>query len=101
MMPPAEKTATMESRHTVKRGTPAFLMRFDRKNGPLPFGGQKNDRLGGTGRMEASCVPNSGPEQPGDVQIFSRISLAQSIWLGITPFLSLTLQMSGVISSTT
>ena len=35
------------------------------------------------------------------VQIFSRISLAQSIWFGITPFLSLTLQMSGVISSTT
>ena len=34
-------------------------------------------------------------------QILSRISLAQSIWLGMLPCSSRTRQMSGVISSTT
>lgn len=33
--------------------------------------------------------------------ILDRISLAQSIWLGMLPFSSLTRQMSGVISSAT
>lgn len=47
------------------------------------------------------CVSTLGMKAGGRDQIFSRISLAQSIWLGMLPFSSRTRQMSGVISSTT